>query len=100
MLFNQKSWSLFLDSITNRAHENNVEINSISNTYVDSNGSFGHVLEVSIACQGTFGGIVKFMNDMEQNTLVTDIYRSHIFTEVNGTFVNADLSISVWGVNH
>jgi hypothetical protein len=100
MLFNQKSWSLFLDSITNQAHSNNIEINSISNTYVDSNGSFGHVLEVGIACQGTFEGIVKFMNDMEQNTLVTDIYESHMNTEDNGTFVTADLNISVWGVNH
>jgi hypothetical protein len=100
MLFNQKSWSLFLDSITNRAHESNVEINSISNKYVDSNGSFGHVLEVGIHCQGSFGGIMKFMNNLEQNTLVTDIYSSTIFTEENSTYVNAKLNISVWGVNH
>jgi hypothetical protein len=100
MLFNQKSWSLFLDSITQRAHENNVQIDSMSNTYVDNNGSFGHVLEVGIRCQGSYGGIMKFMNDLEQNTLVTDIYQSAIYTESNDTNVHADLNISVWGVNH
>jgi hypothetical protein len=100
MLFNQKSWSLFLDSITSRAHENSIEINSMTNQYVDSNGSFGHVLEVGLKCQGSFTGIVKFMNDLEQNTLVTDIYNSTIYTEENSTYVNADISISVWGVNH
>jgi hypothetical protein len=100
MLFNQKSWSLFLDSITSRAHENRIEINAITNQYVDGNGSFGHVLEIGLKCQGSFMGIMKFMNDLEQNTLVTDIYNSHIYTEENSTHVNADISISVWGVNH
>ncbi len=100
MLFNQKSWSLFLDSITSRAHENNVELTSVTNQYVDSNGSFGHVLEIGLKCQGTFSGIVKFMNDLEQNTLVTDIYKSKVSTDGNSTLVNADISISVWGVNH
>jgi hypothetical protein len=100
VLFNQKSWSLFLDSITSRAHENNVLVKTITNKYVDSNGSFGHVLEIGVACKGSFPGIVKFMNDLEQNTLVTDIYRSKVYTDENSTLVNADINISVWGVNH
>jgi len=100
MLFNQKSWSIFLDSITARAHEHNVQINQMTNRYVDTNGSFGHVLEMGLKCQGSFGGIVKFLNDLEQNTLVTDVYRSKVYTEANSTFVNADINISVWGVNH
>ncbi len=100
MLFNQKSWSLFLDSITSRAHENNVEIAQINNKYVDSNGSFGHVLEIGLRCRGDFSGIINFMNDLEQNTLVTDIFSSVIYTEENSTLVNADLNISVWGINH
>jgi len=100
MLFNQKSWSIFLDSITQYAHNNDIDLSSINNKYVDSNGSFGHVLEVGITCHGSFSGIVTFMNDMEQNTLVTDIYRSRIYTDANSTMVNADINISVWGVNH
>jgi hypothetical protein len=100
VLFNQQSWSLFLDSITSRAHENNVDLISLANHYVDNNGSFGHVLEIDVRCKGPFEGIVKFMNDLEQNTLVTDIYGSRISTENNSTEIYADFNISVWGVNH
>jgi hypothetical protein len=89
-----------LDSITARARENNVIIRSVSNRYVDGNGSFGHVLEMSVQCRGDFPGIVAFMNDLEQNTLVTDIFNSNIYTEANSTQVRADINISVWGVNH
>ena len=100
MLFNQKSWSLFLNSITARAHERSVEILSIYNHSIDSNGSFGHVLEIGLHCQGDFPDIVKFVNDLEQNTLVTDVYNSRIYTEENGSQILADINISVWGVNH
>ncbi len=98
-LFNKKSLSLFLDSITVQAHVRNVEIGSILNKPVDTNATFGHVLEVGVACQGDFPDIVKFMNDLEQNTLVTDIYGSRIYTESNDSYVHADINISVWGVN-
>jgi hypothetical protein len=100
MLYNKKSWSLFLDSITTRAHENDVTIDTISNSAADSNGSFGHVLEVGLKCKGGFSNIVNFMNDLEQNTLVTDIFKSSVYTEENSTLVNADFNISVWGIKN
>ena len=99
-LFNKKSLSLFLNSITAKAHERNVAIASIANRPVDSNTTFGHVLEVGVSCQGDFPGIMKFMNDLEQNKLVTDIYGSRVYTESNDSQVHADINISVWGVNH
>ncbi len=100
MLFNKKSWSLFLDSITARAHDRNVQLETITNKYVDSNGSFGHVLEVGVTCQGAYPDIIRFINDLEQNTLVTDVYSSSIYTRKNESDVFADINISVWGVNH
>ena len=100
LLFNQKSWSLFLDSITHRAAVNNVQINSLINKYVDSNGSFGHVLEIGMNCEGGYKNILQFINDMEQNTLVTDVYSSNIYTDANKSTIISDINISVWGVNH
>lgn len=100
MIFDKKSWSKFLDSITEKAHSNSIDISNITNTFVDSNNSFGHVLEIQVACQGDYGDILKFMNDIEQNRLVTDIYGSKIYKDVNSSFINADINISVWGVNH
>ncbi len=100
MIFDKKSWSKFLDSITEKAQSNSVDISNITNTFVDSNNSFGHVLEIQVACQGDYRDILKFMNDIEQNRLVTDIYGSKIYQDVNSSFINADINISVWGVNH
>lgn len=100
MLFNEKTWSKFLNSITRKAEEQNININYIHNKYVDSQGSFGHVLEIAVGCQGDYVDLVKFLNEIEQNTLVTDIYGTK-FVPQNGTdMVNADINISVWGINH
>jgi len=100
LLFNQKNWSLFLDSITERASSNGIQINSLTNTYVDNNGSFGHVLEIGLNCEGDFKHILRFINDIEQNTLVTDIYHSKIYSDANNSVIVSDINISVWGVNH
>ncbi len=100
LLFNQENWSLFLDSLTDRAATNGVIINKLANHYVDNNGSFGHVLEIGLNCEGEFKSIINFINDIEQNTLVTDIYSSKIYTDINKSTILADINISVWGVNH
>jgi len=100
MLFNQKSWSRFLNSITDKAEINNVDIEYISNHYVDNNGSFGYVLEIAVGAKGDYKGIVKFMNALEQNTLVTDIYGTKFSPDVNSSDILADINISVWGINH
>jgi len=100
MLFNQKSWSRFLNSITDKAEIQNVDIQYITNKYVDHNGSFGHVLEISLGCKGNYKNLVKFMNELEQNTLVTDIYGSTLRLDNNSTDVVTDINVSVWGINH
>jgi hypothetical protein len=100
MLFNQKSWSKFLNSITHKAEVQNVDIQYIANKYVDSNGSFGHVLEIALGCKGDYKSIVKFMNEIEQNILVTDIYGTKFSGDENSSEVIGDINISVWGINH
>ena len=100
MLFNQKSWSKFLNSITDKAEVQNVDIQYITNKYVDHKGSFGHVLEIGVGCRGEYKGIVKFMNEIEQNVLVTDIYGTKFSLDQNTSQIVADVNISVWGINH
>jgi predicted AAA+ superfamily ATPase len=99
VLFNRKNWSIFLDSITGRAHANDVELVELTNHYVTDKKSFGHVLEMGIRCRGKFQNIMAFMNDLEQNKLVTDVYRSDIYLDQNSSMIVADLNVSVWGVN-
>jgi len=100
MLFNQKSWSVFLNSITQKAEIHNVDLAYISNNYADNNGSFGHVLEVGLGASGNYKNIVKFMNELEQNVLVTDIYETKLALDNNSSDIKADIHISVWGINH
>jgi|AAUQ01.1.fsa_nt_gi Tfp pilus assembly protein PilN len=99
VLFNRANWARFLDSITQRAHFNDVKIISLRNKYVKGKENFGHVLELGIHCAGDFQNIAAFMNDLEQNKLVTDIYRSDIYMDANTSKIVADLNVSVWGVN-
>lgn len=99
MLFNKASWSTFLNSITTQAKAQGVAINYINNKYVDNNGSFGHVLEIAVGCKGEYRNILKFINQIEKNILVTDVYHTHLYLEDNKT-LTADINISVWGINH
>ncbi|WP_457605827.1 type 4a pilus biogenesis protein PilO [Nitratifractor sp.] len=99
VLFNKKNWSKFLDSITDRAHQNDVEILELTNHYVTGKTNFGHVLEVGIRCTGQYQGILSFINDLEQNKLVTDVTGSDITIAPDQRGIVADLNVSVWGVN-
>jgi hypothetical protein len=100
LLFNKESWSTFLNSITKQAMKQNVKIEYIDNHYIDSNGSFGHILEISVGCEGEYKNIAKFINQLEKNVLVTDIYGSDIYLDNNASPTLADIKISVWGINH
>lgn len=100
ILFNKKNWSIFLESISDRANKNDVELISLTSKYVDQNKSFGHVLEMGISCEGRYGSILSFINDIEQSKLVTDIYHTDLGIDANRSVVKADIKISVWGVNH
>ncbi len=100
LLFNKRSWSKFLNSLTKEAKKQGVEIAYIENEYVDNNGSFGHILEIAVGCKGAYKNIVKFMNKIEKNVLVTDIYGNSIRMDDNLTTTYSDINISVWGINH
>ncbi len=100
ILFNKKNWATFLESISNRANENDVELISLTSKYVDQNESFGHVLEMEIDCEGRYGNILSFINDIEQSKLVTDVYHTQLSIDNEKSIVDANIKISVWGVNH
>jgi len=100
MLFNQKSWSKFLNSITTKAEIQNVDLEYITNKYVDNKGNFGHVLEIGVGCKGEYKNIIKFMNELEQNVLVTDIFKTQFTSDNNSSKITADIDISVWGINY
>lgn len=99
VLFNKENWARFLDSITDRAHQNGIALDEVRNRYVNDKAAFGHVLELKIFCHGRYQGILSFINDLEQNKLVTDVYKSKIYSDANSSTTRAELDVSVWGVN-
>ena len=97
LLFNEKNWAKFLDSITLKAKKNHVTISMISNKFINNKDHFGHVLEIGVECQGKYKDLIGFMNEIEESELVVDIYQ--IDMESNRS-INANFKVSVWGINY
>ncbi len=96
LLYNKKRWAEFLDSITKKANANNVDIDYISNTFLDTTHEFGHVLEIEVGCNGDFQNLVGFLNDIEQSDLVVDVYA----LEMEGANpTQLQFKVSVWGIS-
>ncbi|NPA65072.1 MAG: hypothetical protein GXO16_08880 [Epsilonproteobacteria bacterium] len=96
LLYNKKRWAQFLDSITKKAYANNVDIDYISNTFLDTTQEFGHVLEIEVGCNGDFQNLIGFLNDIEQSDLVVDVYA----LQMEGSNpTQLQFKVSVWGIS-
>ncbi len=96
ILFNRESWSEFLDSITQKAKDNKIKIQSLENRFLDQKGEFGHVLEISVAAQGEFKNMISFLATIEQSELLVDIYAMDMNASKK---IDGKYDISVWGFN-
>lgn len=97
LLYNEKNWAKFLDSIATKAKKHNIDINFISNEFVKNSENFGHVLEIEIGCNGEFKNIIGFINSIEQSELVVDIYGMDLTSKAD---IETNLKVSVWGINY
>jgi len=97
MLFNEKNWAKFLDSITKEAKKHHVRITLLSNKFIDNKKSFGHVLEIGIECEGSYKNLLAFINAIEESNLVVDIYDINI---EGGKKISSAMKVSVWGINY
>jgi len=97
LLYNKKRWAQFLDSLTQKAYKNGVEINYILNNFLDVTKTFGHVLEVEISCNGDFKNLISYINDIEQSDLVVDVYELDM---IGTNPLETILKVSVWGINY
>lgn len=98
LIYDEKAWGAYLNSISINAQKYNVELLNLSNQYTFNNGfSFGHVLDISLKVEGSYTNIVKFINSLEQSELVVDI---HDFSIKAQDALNSDINISVWGITY
>jgi Tfp pilus assembly protein PilO len=98
LVYNEKAWGAYLNSISLNAKEHNIKIVNFTNSYSENNdSSFGHVLDISLKIKGEYLNTVKFINSLEQSELVIDI---HDFSISAQDSLKSDINISVWGITY
>jgi len=98
LLFNDKNWAKFIDSIAFIGQKYGIEIALISNSFFEPNlQEIKQVLTVQINFNGEFRNILKFINELEESELVVDI--NNLNLESSDT-ISATLDIAVWGMKY
>ncbi|MCK9257314.1 MAG: hypothetical protein M0P02_04490 [Sulfurospirillaceae bacterium] len=98
LLFNDKNWSLFLDNLAFLAKENRINLKKISNEFKEpSLQKIEQVLTIELDFSGRFIDILKFINTIEENRLVVDIYEVEI---VSSDKLDGSMKIAVWGMKY
>ncbi|MBU0721250.1 type 4a pilus biogenesis protein PilO [bacterium] len=97
LIYDERSWGEYLHSISKNAQLYNIKITNLSNKYALTNNSFGHILDISIQCSGSYKNTLKFINSLEQSDLVVDIHDLSIKAQDN---LDTSLKISVWGITY
>jgi len=96
LYYDEVIWGAYLDSVSKYAKAYNVKLVKFGNTLsTDSNSSFGHVLDITISADAPYKNTLKFINALEQSTLVVDLHNMNMTTD---TKLKSDLDISVWGI--
>ena len=96
LLYNKKRWASFLNSLTQKAYKNGVDITYISNRFLDITKNFGHVLEVEVGCSGDFKNLISYLNSIEQSDLVVDVYALRM---ADANPIQLQFKVSVWGIS-
>jgi septal ring factor EnvC (AmiA/AmiB activator) len=97
LIYDEQTWGEYLDSIATNAQAYNIKLITLINKYVQSESSFGHILDISIQSTGNFNDTLKFINSLEQSDLVVDLHNFNIKAEKS---LHSDLNISVWGITY
>ena len=99
ILYNEKSWSNFLNYIAVLAKKYNINIEYIKNSQVDSSESYGRVLDMELSYRADFSDVLSFLHELEQSELVTDIRKTDLVGDRSGG-IFSNVTLSVWGINH
>lgn len=96
LIYNEKRWGEYLDSISKDAQKYHVRMNTFTNIYSGDGKSFGHILDITINTTANYKNTLRFINSLEESDLVVAI---HSFTmKVEDDRLITNLKISVWGI--
>ena len=97
LVYDEVTWGEYLHSISKKAKTNSVKILDFNNKYANNDGSFGHILDISIKSTGNYANTINFINSLVQSDLVVDL---HTFDIQAKDKLTSDLNISVWGITY
>ncbi|PHS57029.1 MAG: hypothetical protein COB17_07370 [Sulfurimonas sp.] len=97
LLYNEKTWGSYINSISQNAKKYNIKILTFTNEIAISHKSFGHMLDINLNFTGNYINTLSFINSLEQSELVVDLHALNIQAQDK---LNTDLNISVWGINY
>jgi len=97
LYYDEQTWGEYLDDIAADAKKYKVKIKSFTNEFARDKNAFGHVLDITVSTEGSFGNTIKFINALEQSFLVVDVHEMELVAESK---VTTDLKISVWGITY
>ena len=97
LIYDEQTWGKHINSISLDAQKYDVIISEFNNEFSKNNGSFGHILDLSIKLSANFANTLMFINALEQNDLVVDIHNLNIKAQDE---LNTELKISVWGITY
>ena len=97
LIYDERAWGEYLNSISTNAQRYNVKILELTNTLSATNSNFGHLLDITIKSTANFKNTLYFINSLEQSELVVDLHDFNISAKNR---LVSDLNISVWGIKY
>lgn len=100
LLFNNKDWANFLDSVTLLAQKYSIQIKVIASKVNEpSIQKIEQILNLKVQFNGDFYNTMKFINAIEESQLVVDIYDLNCSTRKKNS-LEGTLNIAVWGMKY
>ncbi len=98
LLFDDKNWANFLDSISETAKKFNVKVLKIKNKINKiTKNKPQQILNLEVSLKGNYHGVVKFINALEESVLIVDIYNIKLEGKSS---VEGVINIAVWGLKY
>lgn len=98
LLFDDKNWAIFLDSIATFGKKYNLDIIEISSEFTKpAIQKIDQILNIHVKTKGNYHSTMKFINAIEESRLIVDIHS----IELKGKrSIEGKMDIAVWGMKY
>ncbi len=95
--YDKKAWGKYLHTISTNAKKYNVKILDFTNTFGNTDSSFGHILNITLVTSSNYKNTLNFINSIEQSNLVVDLHSLELKNSLDNK-LSGEFKISVWGI--